>query len=64
MGRMPVFWPQQSRDRLLRCHDTGAPLIFGIALDACGADALIFTALLGLSGYAAMLALGRTKRAP
>ncbi len=45
-----------------RIGQAAAPLAFGLALDGFGPDALILTALLGLSGYAAMLALGRTQR--
>jgi len=44
-----------------RIGQAAAPLAFGVALDGLGPDALIFTALLGLAGYAAMLALGRAK---
>ncbi len=44
-----------------RIGQAAAPLAFGLALDGFGPDALILTALLGLSGYAAMLALGRGK---
>lgn len=44
-----------------RIGQAAAPLVFGLALDGFGPDALILTALLGLSGYAAMLALGRGK---
>ena len=44
-----------------RIGQAAAPLAFGVALDGLGPDALILTALLGLSGYAAMLALGRLR---
>ena len=44
-----------------RLGQAAAPLAFGIALDGLGPDALILTALLGLSGYGAMLALGRMR---
>ena len=44
-----------------RLGQAAAPLVFGIALDGLGPDALILTALLGLSGYGAMLALGRMR---
>jgi hypothetical protein len=45
-----------------RMGQAAAPLVFGVALDRFGPDALIITSLLGLSGYAAMLALGRAKK--
>ncbi len=44
-----------------RIGQAAAPLAFGLALDGLGPDALILTALLGLSGYGAMLALGLRK---
>ena len=46
-----------------RIGQAAAPLVFGVALDRFGPDALIVTSLLGLSGYAAMLALGRSRKA-
>ena len=45
-----------------RLGQAAAPLVFGIALEGFGPDALILTAMLGISGYAAMLALGRTRK--
>ena len=45
-----------------RLGQAAAPLVFGIALEGFGPDALILTAVLGISGYAAMLALGRTRK--
>jgi MFS family permease len=47
-----------------RIGQAAAPLVFGVFLDRLGTDALIITALLGLSGYAAMLALGRPTQRP
>jgi MFS family permease len=43
-----------------RIGQAAAPLAFGLALDGLGPDALILTALLGLSAYGAMIALGRS----
>jgi len=45
-----------------RIGQAAAPLVFGVALDGLGPSALLLTALLGISGYAAMIALGRTKK--
>lgn len=45
-----------------RIGQAAAPLLFGVALDSFGPGALIITSLLGISGYAAMLALGWGKK--
>ena len=44
-----------------RFAQAGAPLVFGVAMEELGTHALLLTALLGLSAYAAMVALGRTR---
>ena len=44
-----------------RIGQATAPLVFGVALEGLGPDAVILTALLGLSGYAAMIVLTRIR---